>query len=156
MRSCPILLLTGSSMMWSGMSVAGPEKFESEGFIENSAGEQCSYQQEITSDALYFHGDSITNTIGEIVFDDPQCMSASEDVLDTNRTSINELIATWYSHPDANFDTENLQNSGLYQEVGRCMQSRSYAAIAIAIDYVISNQSIVKVVHGPTLEGCID
>lgn len=155
MKVCTIVLLAGASLLASGASVAGPEKFESRGFISNDAGEKCWYRQEIIPDAIYFHGDSIATTIGEIVFDDPQCMSDSGEGLDATKTMINEVISAWYSHPDADFDTKNLRKAGLHQEVGRCIQSRSYTAIAITIDYVVSNQSITKVVHGPALEGCI-
>lgn len=155
MKVCPILVLIGASLLLSDVSLAGPEKFESRGFISNDAGEKCWYRQKVIPDALYFHGESISSTIGEIVFDDPRCMGDSGEGLDANKVLINEVIATWYSHPDADFDTQNLRNFGLYQEVGKCMQARSYAAIAIAIDYVVADQSIVKVVHGPTLEGCI-
>lgn len=155
MRIFPALVLTAASLLLSQGTVAGPEKFLKKGFISNDAGDQCAYQQEVISGALHFHGDSISTTIGELVFDDPQCMRASGDSLDVNKRLINEVLATWYSHPDADFDTENLHASSLYQEVGVCMQSRSYAAIGIAIDYVVSEQSIVKVFHGPTLEGCL-
>jgi hypothetical protein len=82
-------------------------------------------------------------------------MRDSGEGLAGNKTLINEVQATWYSHPDANFHTQNLHKSSLYQEVGECMQSRSYAAIAVAVDYVVADQSIVKVIHGPTLEGCL-
>lgn len=156
MRISPVLAVAVASLLASGVSLAGPEKFQSKGFISNDAGDKCWYQQKVISGALYFHGDAIATTIGEIVFDDPQCMSDSGEGLDVNKMMINELISTWYSHPDANFDTKTLRNTSLYQVVGQCMQSQSYAAIAVAIDHVVSNQSIIKVVHGPTLEGCIN
>ncbi len=155
MKAFLILVLTAGSFLLPGLSAAGWERFETRGFIANDAGEKCWYRQTVTHDALYFHGDAISGTIGEMVFDDPRCMRDTGQGLDANKVRINEVIATWYSHPDADFDTENLHNFGLYQEVGKCMQSRSYAAIAVAIDYVVSDGSIVKVVHGPTLEGCI-
>lgn len=155
MKFFPLLALTAASFFASPVSLAGPEKFLPTGIISNAAGDRCSYQQKIISDALHFHGDSISTTIGEIVFDDPQCMRDSGDGLDANKTLINEVLATWYSHPDADFDTKKLHESSLYQEVGVCMQSRSYAAIGIAIEYVVENESIVKVFHGPTLEGCL-
>lgn len=155
MKAFPLLVLTAASFLLPEVSVAGPEKFLEKGFISNDAGDQCWYQQKVISDALHFHGDAISTTIGEIVFDDPQCMRAEGEGLDVNKTLINEVLATWYSHPDADFDTKNLHESSLYQEVGVCMQSRSYAAIGIAIEYVVSDQSIVRVFHGPTLEGCL-
>lgn len=155
MRIFPVLALSAASLLSAEVSLAGPEKFLEKGFIGNDAGEQCGYKQKVISDALHFHGDAISTTIGEIVFDDPQCMRDSGDGLDANKALINKVLATWYSHPDADFDTENLHESSLYQEVGVCMQSRSYAAIGIAIEYVVSDQSIVRVFHGPTLEGCL-
>lgn len=156
MKICLVLVLTATSLLLSEVSVAGPEKFERKGFISNDVGEKCWYQQKVISDARHFHGDAIASTIGEIVFDDPQCMSDSGEGLDANKVMINNLISTWYSHPDANFDTKNLRKFSLQQEVGQCMQSRSYAAIGVVIDYVVSNGSIVKVLHGPALEGCIN
>jgi hypothetical protein len=155
MKNFHILALAAASALFSEVSAAGPEKFPERGFISNDAGDKCWYQQKIISNALHFHGDAISTTIGEIVFDDPQCMRDPGTGLDVNKTLINELLASWYSHPDADFDTKNLHQSSLYQEVGVCMQSRSYAAIGIAIAYVVSDQSIVRVLHGPTLEGCL-
>lgn len=155
MKILSVLVLAAASLLVSEVSIAGPEKFLKKGFINNDAGDKCWYQQKVISDALHFHGDAISTTVGEIVFDDPQCMRDSGEGLAGNKTLINEVLATWYSHPDADFDTKNLHKSSLYQEVGVCMQSRSFAAIGIAIDYVVSNQSIVSVFHGPTLEGCL-
>lgn len=155
MNAGVIAMLTATSLLWSGIAAAGPEKFESNGVINNAAGEPCGYRQKVISDALHFHGDAISTTIGEMVFADPQCMKDSGDGLNANKALISKVISTWYSHPDADFDTEHLRKSSLYQEVGECMQSRSYAAIGVAIDFVVADGSIVKVFHGPTLEGCL-
>ncbi|GEM_PF-1909029 len=143
-----------SLLSWSG-AVAGPERFPATGFVVNAAGQQCRYRQKVVSNALHFHGDAISTTIGEMTFDDPRCMQVTDDEPDAGKVAINRLIATWYSHPDADFDTEHLYKTSLYQEVGVCMQSRSYAAIGIAIDYVVEDGHIVRVFHGPTLEGCL-
>jgi hypothetical protein len=155
MKISSFLVFTAASLLLSEVSTAGPEKFLQEGVILNDVGAKCRYQQTVVSDALHFHGDAISTTVGELVFADPNCMRDSGNGLAANKTLINEILATWYSHPDANFDTKNLHKSSLYQEVGECMQSRSYAAIAVAVDYVVANDSIVKVIHGPTLEGCL-
>jgi hypothetical protein len=152
-RLCLVLAVAG--FVLPDVSSAGPEKFQERGFVSNDAGAKCGYRQTVISGALHFHGDAIATTIGEIVFDDPQCMADSGQGLGANKSMINKLISTWYSHPDANFDTTNLRKTSLYQVVGECMQSRSYAAIGVAIEYIVENQSITKVVHGPTLEGCL-
>ncbi|HEX5787420.1 MAG TPA: hypothetical protein VFY03_04535 [Woeseiaceae bacterium] len=155
MKNCPVLVLLGASLFSPAAAVAGPEKFASEGFIDNEAGEKCRYRQEVISGATHFHGDSIASTIGEIVFDDPRCMRDSGNGLDGNKTLINKVISTWYSHPDAEFDSVTLHDSSLHQDVGQCIQSKRFAAIGIVIDYVVTDDSIVKVLHGPALEGCL-
>lgn len=155
MKAGAIVVLAATSVLLSGTSEAGPEKFAGKGVIDNAAGVPCAYRQQVISNALHFHGDAISTTIGELIFDDPQCMRDSGSGLDANKASISRVISTWYSHPDADFDTENLRKTSLYQEVGVCMQSRNYAAIGIAIDFVVSEDSIVRVFHGPTLEGCL-
>lgn len=83
-------------------------------------------------------------------------MRVSGDGSDANKVKINQLIATWYSHPDAEFDPSKLYKTSLYQVVGQCMQSRRFAAIGVMIDYVMSDQGIAKVYHGPSLEGCLN
>lgn len=155
MKTGAVLAFTALGLLLSAVSMAGPEKFPAAGFVVNAAGQKCSYRQKIIPDALHFHGDAISTTIGEMTFDDPTCMKDAGDGPDANKVAINRLLATWYSHPDADFDSENLYKSSLYQEVGVCMQARSYAAIGIAIDYVVEDGYIVRVFHGPTLEGCL-
>jgi len=149
------LLLLPAVFLVAGGASAGPERFESRGYIENEAGMKCWYRQDIIKNATHFHGPNIASTVGEMTFDDPACMTGTGNALDANKSLVNKVLATWYSHPDADFDTENLRKTSLYQEVGECMQAKSYAAIGIAIDFVIENGSIVKVFHGPTLEGCL-
>ena len=156
MKAFSILAITAASVLSAEAAVAGPEKFELKGFVSNDAGEKCWYQQKVISNALHFHGDAIASTNGEIVFDDPQCMRDSGEGLDANKVLINDLISTWYSHADANFDTKSLRRSSLAQEVGQCMQSKRFAAIGVVVDYVVVDQSIVKVFHGPALEGCLN
>jgi hypothetical protein len=156
MKVFSILAIAAASCLVAEAAVAGPEKFEAKGFITNAAGERCSYQQKVVSGARHFHGDAIASTNGEIVFDDPQCMKDAGEGLDANKTMINETISKWYSHADANFDTKNLRRSSLAQEVGQCMQSKRFAAIGVVLDYEISDGSIVKVYHGPALEGCLN
>ena len=156
MRMRKFLPLIATPLALAGNAAAGPEKFEQRGFIVNAAGERCAFQQNTISGALHFHGDAISTTIGEITFDDPTCMRGATEELQANKVAINQLLATWYSHPDADFDPENLYKTSLYQVVGQCMQSRRFAAIGIAIEYAISDESIAKVYHGPTLEGCLN
>ena len=73
------------------------------GYIRNDSGKKCWYTQKTDENNKYFHG--IKNTVGIITFDDPQCMAASEVGLMVNKMMINNIITTWYSHSDANFQT---------------------------------------------------
>lgn len=156
MKTRPIAALAAVSILFSGGAIAGPEKFERRGFITNAAGEKCQYQQNILRNDVHFYGESISTTNGEIIFDDPQCMRASEDGPDGDKALINQLIATWYSHPDADFDPANLYKTSLHQVVGQCMRSKRFAAIGVMVDYIMADQSIAKVIHGPSLEGCLN
>ena len=128
-RTGLFLVLTAASLLAAENSVAGPEKFPAKGFIKNAAGDECWYQQQVIHGSHHFLGDSIANTIGEIVFDEPQCMRDSGTGLSANEILINSQISTWYSHPDADFDTQNLRKSSLYQVVGKCMQSKNFTPI---------------------------
>ena len=71
---------------------------------------------------------------------------------------INNVISRWYSHPDARFGTRvaEMHKGSLLQKRGRCMQSATYPAVGIAVDYSIKNKSITGVVHGSTIQGCKD
>jgi len=148
---CGLLVL--AAILLAPATFADSNKFQSKGFISNDNGEKCWYQQEVLNDQKYFH-ESMTSTIGEITFDDAQCMKDSGIGLDTNKMMINNIISRWYSHADANFDTKNLYKTSMAQQQGQCMQSRTYPIIGITVDYIVSDRSIVKVLHGPSLQGC--
>ena len=143
-----ILLILGQTS-----PIQGQDRYQREGFIANDAGQKCTFKQTVVEDSTYFQG-SLVNTIGEIVFDDPQCMSDSGSGLDENKKRINQRISKWYSHKDARFDTANLYPTSMYQTTGLCMQSRTYPMIGVVLEYFIEDGSIVKVLHGPSLQGC--
>jgi len=129
--------------------------FQPKGHIQNDQGQRCSYTQITDNDSVYFHG-TLTGRVGTITFDDPRCMSASELGLDVNKMMINNVIARWYSHRDAAFKTRvhELYPSSAMQRRGLCIQSSKYPAIGIAVDYEIQGNSIVRVRHGSSIQGC--
>lgn len=76
------------------ISAFSSESFQSKGFIQNDQGEKCWYTQTTQSASTYFHG-TLKGKMGEITFDDPKCMSASEVGLDVNKMMINNVISRW-------------------------------------------------------------
>lgn len=136
---------------------AGPTDPQPRGFIPNDYGEQCWYTQIVKSGESYFHED-LTGSYGVLTFDDPQCMAASELGLSVNKMNINNIVSKWYSHPDANFQTREseLYEGSQFQVRGQCIQSNKYPIIGITIDYIVRSGSIVEVVHGSSVGGCMD
>ena len=153
MRIFRIIGLVLFSLSYASTASADSSKFQPKGYITNDQGQKCWYKQTPIPDNNYFH-DKLTNTVGRIFFDDSQCMKDSGIGLDTNKMMINNVISKWYSHSDADFDTKNPYKTSLYQTKGQCIQSRTYPAIGIAVDYLIRDNSIVMVFHGPTVQGC--
>jgi len=155
MRNISIVLTGLSLILVSGIVSADTSKFQKSGFIGNGDGGKCWYKQRVVDGSTHFHG-TMTSTIGEIVFDDTKCMSDTGLGMDINKMMINNIISRWYSHSDANFDTKKLYKTSMAQKKGQCMQSRTYPIIGITVDYIVSDNSIVKVLHGPSLQGCKD
>ncbi len=141
-----LLLISNSSFAAS---------FQPKGYIQNDKGEKCWYTQKTANDQKYFYGKDVTSNNGIITFASPSCMvdSGAGMGLDINKMMINNTIARWYSMPDAKFQT---RASELYkaspavmgQTKGWCMQSKTYELQAVALDYIVHNNSIAKVVHG--------
>jgi hypothetical protein len=134
---------------------AGPSGAQKKGYIQNDSGEKCGYTQEIVENHKYFHG-SLPGNHGIITFDEPSCMSDSGIGLDTNKMMINNIISRWYSHSDAKFQTRvsEMFNGSMMQKKGRCIQSKTYSAIGITVDYIVKNNSITSVIHGSSVQGC--
>ena len=145
--------------LWSltDRGVAGPERYLRRGYIQSDTGKKCWYTQKTDPDSTHFHG-TMKGTVGIMTFDDPQCMSDSGVGLDTNMMMINNIISRWYSQPDARFRTRvpEMRKGSLLQKKGRCIQSATYPAVGIAVDYLIRNKSITAVIHGSTVQGCTD
>jgi len=40
------------------------------------------------------------------------------------------------------------------QTKGMCIQSKTYPAFGITIDYVVVKDSITRVIHGSSIQGC--
>lgn len=144
-----LALLLGSPVF------AGPSLFQPKGYIQNDQGEQCWYHQEVVEGSNYFH-DGVTANIGVLSFDDPTCMSASELGQTVNKMMINNVISRWYSRSDADFQTREseLFPTSLLQKRGQCIQSKKYPTTGIVVDYEESRESIVRVRHGMSAQGC--
>lgn len=133
--------------------VAGPQKALKKGFVPNDSGKKCWYTQEFKDGVVHFT-EKLTQNIGIITFDKPDCMTDSGLGLDVNKMMVNNLVSKWYSHDDANFKTSvpYLYSSSTFQVKGQCIQSETYPMIGIQIE----NNSIAKVVHGSSVGGCSD
>ncbi|WP_432210640.1 hypothetical protein [Marinobacter alkaliphilus] len=149
-RFSTILALVIASPAFAGSSL-----FQPKGFIQNDQGEQCWYHQEVVEGSHYFH-DGVTANIGVLTFDDQSCMQASEFGQTVNKMMINNVISRWYSRGDANFQTREseLFPTSLLQKRGQCIQSKKYPATGIVVDYEESQESIVRVRHGMSAQGC--
>lgn len=127
------------------------------GFIRNEQGAKCWYTQGgVRDEQSYFHKDLLGN-YGVLTFDNPKCMRASSDFgQDVNKRMINNIVVRRYSHSDANFATRvgEMFDGSLSQSRGKCIQSRTYPGIGVAIQYLHSGSSIAQVVHGSTIQGC--
>lgn len=123
------------------------------GFIINAAGQQCWYVQNVEQ-AAHFH--AIPGPISTLVFADQHCMSATGLDAEINVRMINIAISRWYSHTDAGFAVElgELRKGSVLQVRGKCMQSRRYPAIGVAIEYFQQKGYLVGVKHSPTVGGC--
>ena len=134
---------------------AGPTGALKKGYIQNDQGQKCWYKQTIKENNTYFYS-SLKDTNCIITFDNPNCMSDSGLGQEVNIMMINNIISRWYSHRDANFQTRNseLFSGSMFQEKGKCIQSKKYPIIGITVDYLIRNNSITGVIHGSSVQGC--
>jgi hypothetical protein len=142
-------------VLFGGSVYAGPTNPLLKGYIQNDEGEKCWYTQIVKKGNTYFHG-SLEGDNGIITFDDPNCMSDNGIGLDVNKMMINNIVSKWYSHSDASFQTRvsDMYESSLLQKKGKCIQSKTYPAIGITIDYIIEGNSISSVIHGSSVQGC--
>ena len=149
------LLVSGLTCLLLGSGATSAGSMPSKGYVQNDQGEKCWYTQTVDSKSNYFHS-ALTATVGTIRFDVATCMSDSGIGLETNKMMINNVISRWYSRSDAKFMTRasELFKGSTLQERGQCMQSRTYSAIGIVVDYQIKGDSIIGVKHGPSLQGC--
>lgn len=143
-----------AAIVVSHASLAG-DQFQPKGYIQNDRGDKCWYTQATDLESTYFHG-TLKGQMGTITFDDSRCMSEADVGLDVNKMMINNVIARWYSHSDAAFRTRvsELFPSSMMQKKGLCIQSSKYPAIGITVDYEVRGNSIVRVRHGSSVQGC--
>lgn len=149
------LLLAGLAGLLFTNAAMGAGNLPGKGYVQNDQGEKCWYTQTVDPKSTYFHG-AITATVGTIRFDDALCMSDSGVGLEINMKMINTVISRWYSHSDAKFMTRvsELFKGSLFQKRGQCMQSQTYPIMGVVVDYLIKGDSIVGVLHGPSVQGC--
>lgn len=150
------VLLVGTSLSYDA-ALAGPTNALKKGYIQNDKGEECWYTQIIKENNNYFHA-TLKGTNGIITFDNPNCMSGRGLSMDVNKMMINNILSRWYSRPDAAFQTRvsEMYNGSALQKKGRCIQSKKYPDMGITVDYFIKDDSIVGVIHGNSVLGCID
>lgn len=132
--------------------------FQPRGQIQNNEGDQCWYTQ-IEKESDFFIDQLDETKIRVLTFDDPGCMhkgDLGQPGLDINKTMINNIITRRYSHSDANFQTRvrELYPTSMMQRQGLCIQSETYSSIGVMVYYVIKNNSINRVFHSYSLQGC--
>jgi len=144
-----------STLLFTSSFTTAQAAGQPKGFISNENGDQCGYTQTV-DDLKHLH--SLPAKTTTMVFDDPNCMAETDLGYMVNIMMINNMIAKWYSHNDADFQTrENeLFATSALQKQGRCMQSATYPNVGVAIDYVIEDGSITQVIHAKTVGGCKD
>jgi len=148
------LLLTLTIGIISSTSNASAD-FLRKGYISNEQGEKCWYKQTLENKGRYFIEIATSHT-RTLIFDDPKCMANNGLGLGINKMMINNIITSPYSHNDAAFQThaEELFMGSLFQTKGQCIQSKTYASVGVMVDYLVENDSIIKVVHAMAIEGC--
>ena len=149
-RTFQCVAIAAMAFMMAMPHAALANDFQPRGNIQNDQGQRCTYTQTTDHDSLYFHG--LPGRMGILAFDDPRCMSAS----DINKMRVNNVITRWYSHPDAAFKTrvQDLYPTSMMQKRGLCIQSTKYPGIGVTVDYEIQGNSIVRVRHGGSVQGC--
>ncbi len=125
------------------------------GFILNSTGQKCWFTQQVEQVA---HFQTIPAPTSTLVFADPRCMSATGLDAEINVRMINLAISRWYSHPDAEFAVQlgELRKSSPIQVRGKCMQSRRYPTIGVALEYFQQNGYLVGAKHAPAAGACTE
>ena len=120
------------------------------GNVLNVSGARCEYVQaakDMATDSYFYEG--LTGAATYMAFAVEGCMAyANEFELGVNQFLINQLVKTWYSFPDAAFQTELQDITELAPpDRGWCIQSDTYESVAIVVEYFVEDQSIVAVLH---------
>ena len=145
-----------------------PKGFNQTGFIQNGAGQNCTYTQTYEQTNPYFMPDNMRHTTHQelriIRFDTPGCMANTINGLDIyepiNKMRIADVIARWflgiYVLEDAAFDTQNRHHPTENEARGECIQSRTYPSKGIVIEYINEGDSITSVFYMLAFSGCGD
>lgn len=125
------------------------------GHIINVDGEKCTFTQTTVSEA-YLH--SIPANTGNLVFDNENCMNATDVALLVNQSMIAGFITRGYSHADAAFQTKigQFKSSSSLQVRGICIQSAKYPIVGVVAEFQIKGDHIVGVKHAMSVQGCKD
>lgn len=143
-------LLALSAIASAGTATAANQP---KGHIINVDGEKCTFTQTTASEA-YLH--SIPANTGNLVFDDPRCMNATDVALLVNQSMIAGFITRGYSHPDAAFQTEigQFQSGSGLQVRGICIQSATYPIVGVVAEFQIEDEHITGIKHAMAVQGC--
>ena len=145
-----------------------PKGFNQTGFIQNGAGQNCTYTQTYEQTNPHFMPDNMKHTTHQdlriIRFDTPDCMANTINDVDIyepiNKMMIADVVARWYLGSyvleDAAFDTRNRHHPTEYEARGECIQSRTYPSKGIVIEYVTEGDSITSVFYMLAFSGCGD
>ena len=145
-----LLLTVAAGIASLSVSAAQQPRF---GEIQNSGGFGCTFSQR-QERAEYLNSLPSNETI--LTFHDPRCMSDEGDAGFLNRTSIASAIAYSYSHRNANFAVlPNEWHDPISPQLrGKCVQSRRYPSVGVAVDFQTLDGYISEVRHSITLSGC--
>ena len=131
------------------------------GFIWSGEGNKCWFTQD-DEKSFYFskNKENYHSALSTITFDNSNCMVKDSMGMghDLNKMMINGRISNWYSHSDANFGTmvSELYDTSYNQGRGKCIQSKKYEGIAIAVDYIVNDEGNIESVKHAITHTCFN
>jgi hypothetical protein len=152
----------GFALMTIFLNAFAATQHQAKGFIWSGEGNKCWFKQNDTSKSFYFskNKENYNSSISIISFDDSNCMVKDSMGMenDLNKMMINTRISGWYSHSDADFGTKvgELYDTSYNQGKGKCMQSKKYKGVAVAIDYIVNDKGSITSVRHATTSSCFN
>lgn len=149
----PILRHLFLSICGAALALPAAAQNQPKGHIFNMDGEKCTFVQ-TTAEESYLH--SLKANTGNLVFDDPQCMSAEGLASDVNQMMIANFIVRPYAQPDAAFQTRagEFRKGSALQVRGVCIQSATYPTMAVVAEFQVNGGYIAGVKHAIAIQGC--